>query len=96
MSDPRIDPVESPYLVPFDGRFRVRDAPTRPPKGEGGKKRKKANRKALEETISVLATRQRALYAHDSHAVLLVFQAMDAAGKDGTIRAVMSGVDPAG
>ena len=39
---------------------------------------------------------QRILYAHDHHAILLVFQAMDAAGKDGTIRAVMSGVNPAG
>jgi PPK2 family polyphosphate:nucleotide phosphotransferase len=36
------------------------------------------------------------LYAHDRYALLLVFQAMDAAGKDGTIRAVLSGVNPAG
>jgi PPK2 family polyphosphate:nucleotide phosphotransferase len=36
------------------------------------------------------------LYAHDRHAVLLIFQAMDAAGKDSTIRAVFSGVNPAG
>jgi PPK2 family polyphosphate:nucleotide phosphotransferase len=39
---------------------------------------------------------QRILYAHDHRALLLVFQAMDAAGKDGTIRAVMTGVNPAG
>ncbi len=39
---------------------------------------------------------QRRLYASDQYSVLLVFQAMDAAGKDSTIRAVMSGVDPAG
>jgi PPK2 family polyphosphate:nucleotide phosphotransferase len=39
---------------------------------------------------------QRVLYADDRHAVLLVFQAMDAAGKDSTIRAVMSGINPAG
>ena len=39
---------------------------------------------------------QRRLYASDKYSVLLVFQAMDAAGKDSTIRAVMSGVDPAG
>ena len=36
------------------------------------------------------------LYAHDRYAILLIFQAMDAAGKDGTIRAVMSGINPAG
>jgi PPK2 family polyphosphate:nucleotide phosphotransferase len=39
---------------------------------------------------------QRQLYADDRFAILLVFQAMDAAGKDGTIRAVLSGVNPAG
>ncbi|MBX3272680.1 MAG: polyphosphate kinase 2 family protein [Sandaracinaceae bacterium] len=96
MGDPRQYVVESPYLVPFDGTFRVADAPTAPPKGEGGKKRKKENREALERTVAAISERQRPLHAHDSHAILLVFQAMDAAGKDGTIRAVMSGVDPAG
>jgi PPK2 family polyphosphate:nucleotide phosphotransferase len=39
---------------------------------------------------------QARLYANDHHAVLIVFQAMDAAGKDGTIRAVMTGINPAG
>ena len=39
---------------------------------------------------------QRVLYADNRYAVLLIFQAMDAAGKDGTIRAVMAGVDPTG
>jgi PPK2 family polyphosphate:nucleotide phosphotransferase len=39
---------------------------------------------------------QRILYAHDRYALLLIFQAVDAAGKDSTIRAVMSGVNPAG
>jgi len=91
-----IDPVDSPYLVPFDGSFRVADAPTEPPDGEGGKKRKKKNKKALEAIVDEVRDLQRAMFANDSHAVLLVFQAMDAAGKDGTIRAVMSGVNPAG
>jgi PPK2 family polyphosphate:nucleotide phosphotransferase len=36
------------------------------------------------------------LYAHDRYAILLIFQAMDAAGKDSTIRSVMSGINPAG
>ena len=39
---------------------------------------------------------QKMLYAHDKYAVLCVFQAMDAAGKDGTIRAVTTGINPAG
>ncbi len=85
--------VPSPYLVPFDGSFRVPDAATEPPEGAPGKKRCK---KQLEDRIEELHDLQRILYAHDHHAVLLVFQAMDAAGKDGTVRAVMSGVNPAG
>jgi PPK2 family polyphosphate:nucleotide phosphotransferase len=43
-----------------------------------------------------LADLQDRLYAHDSWGVLLIFQAMDAAGKDGTIKMVMSGVNPQG
>lgn len=50
----------------------------------------------LEEGIATLATLQDILYAHNIYAVLCVFQAMDAAGKDGTIKHVMSGVNPQG
>lgn len=50
----------------------------------------------LEETRKQLDAAQELLYASDTHSVLLVFQAMDAAGKDGTIRHVMSGVNPQG
>jgi PPK2 family polyphosphate:nucleotide phosphotransferase len=82
-----------PYLVPFDGSFRVAEAPTTPPGDAPGKKTLK---KRLEDSVDQLDDLQRQLYATDRHALLLVFQAMDAAGKDGTIRAVMSGVDPAG
>lgn len=96
MTDRFMGPVESPYLVPFDNSFRVADAPTAPPAGLGGKKQKKANKKALATSIDAIRELQRAMYANDAHSVLLVFQAMDAAGKDGTIRAVMSGVNPAG
>jgi PPK2 family polyphosphate:nucleotide phosphotransferase len=86
-------PADSPYLVPFDGSFRVADAPTTPPADTGGKKAQRKILKGLQDELKEL---QRMLYAHDHHAVLLVFQAMDAAGKDGTVRAVMSGVNPAG
>jgi len=46
--------------------------------------------------IEVLAELQNMLYAQDSWSVLLIFQAMDAAGKDGAIKHVMSGVNPQG
>ncbi len=50
----------------------------------------------LEDSRKQLAEAQELLYASDTHSVLLIFQAMDAAGKDGTIRHVMSGVNPQG
>jgi polyphosphate kinase 2 (PPK2 family) len=89
----RFSCVESPYLVPFDGKFRVKKAETIPPK----KARDDAENEAkLAASIEKLQKRQARLMANDQRAVLVVFQAMDAAGKDGTIRAVMSGVNPAG
>jgi PPK2 family polyphosphate:nucleotide phosphotransferase len=50
----------------------------------------------LAESRKQLDAAQELLYASDTHSVLLIFQAMDAAGKDGTIRHVMSGVNPQG
>jgi PPK2 family polyphosphate:nucleotide phosphotransferase len=50
----------------------------------------------LEDGIKQLAKQQDRLYAQDTYSLLMVFQAMDAAGKDGTIRHVMSGVNPQG
>ena len=50
----------------------------------------------LAEGVRRLAKQQNVLYAQDTHSLLLIFQAMDAAGKDGTIRHVMSGVNPQG
>jgi PPK2 family polyphosphate:nucleotide phosphotransferase len=85
--------VPSPYLVPFDGSFRHRDAPTAPPKDAPDHKESK---KRLEKRVADLDELQCRLYAENRWAALLVFQAMDAAGKDGTIRAVLSGVNPAG
>lgn len=86
--------LDSPFLVPTDGRFHLKKhAHTKPPK--------KSPTEAqcielLRADVERIASLQRKLYAADTWAVLLVFQAMDAAGKDGTIRAVMSGVDPSG
>ena len=94
MSDRILAPAPSPYLVPFDGSFRVNDAPTQPPNDQRGKK--STHKDELEKHIKRMRKLQRAMYACDSRSLLLVFQAMDAAGKDGTIRAVMSGINPAG
>lgn len=85
--------IKSPYLVPSGGQFKRSKAATKPPKDALSDKKLE---KRLAKTVEQLADLQRIFYAHDKHALLLIFQAMDAAGKDGTIRAVMSGVDPAG
>jgi len=82
-----------PYRVPFDGSFRVDDFDHDPPKNAPGEEECEAE---LADTLVELAELQRRFYATDRHALLLVFQAMDAAGKDGTIRAVLRGIDPAG
>jgi len=59
-------------------------------------KSKKAYGKVLQHQVEQLSDQQRLLYASNRHALLLVFQAMDTAGKDGAIRHVMSGVNPQG
>ena len=59
-------------------------------------KSRKHYHKLLDEHVEELSALQRLLYASNRYAVLLIFQAMDAAGKDGAIRHVMSGVNPQG
>ena len=83
--------AHSLHRVPYDDSFRIAAAATAPPQDDkdGFKRRLKKAQKSLDEM-------QRVLMARDRHSVLLVFQAMDAAGKDSTIRAVMQGVNPAG
>jgi len=80
---------ESPYLVPFDGHFKIDDAPT---KGE----KTWQNKVRLNVATEKLDDLQKALYAENRYAMLLIFQGMDAAGKDSTIRAVMRSINPAG
>ena len=82
---------KSAYLVPFDGSFKVAEASTAPQ--TDGKPHKGKHRRQRTEDLNKL---QRVLAAGDKHSILLVFQAMDAAGKDSTIRSVMQGVDPSG
>jgi polyphosphate kinase 2 (PPK2 family) len=57
---------------------------------------KEQYQKFLEEHVIQLSSQQQLLYASNRYAVLLIFQGMDAAGKDGAIRHVMSGVNPQG
>ncbi len=81
--------------------FRVREGadvdlkkwPTRVQPVYGSKEQYK---KLLEQHVAQLSTKQQLLYASNRYAVLLIFQAMDAAGKDGAISHVMSGVNPQG
>jgi PPK2 family polyphosphate:nucleotide phosphotransferase len=83
---------KNPFLVPFDDSFCLSEAPTSIQDSPD----RKTCKKRLAKMVDRLDDLQRRLYAADKHSVLLVFQAMDAAGKDSTIRAVMSGVNPAG
>ncbi|MCK6615878.1 MAG: polyphosphate kinase 2 family protein [Ignavibacteriaceae bacterium] len=62
----------------------------------GRVKSKEQAEKILEANIKEMAELQDKMYAHDKWAVLLIFQAMDAAGKDGAIKHVMSGLNPQG
>lgn len=82
---------QSEYLVPYDGSFTVAGASTVPL--TDGSLHKGKHRRAVTDELKKL---QRILAAGDRHSVLLVFQAMDAAGKDSTIRAVLQGIDPSG
>jgi PPK2 family polyphosphate:nucleotide phosphotransferase len=84
-----------PFRVTNGSAFRLKDidpADTLDLKSED----KPRAQEALALGIQALAEMQEMLYAHDCWAVLLIFQAMDAAGKDTAIKHVMSGVNPAG
>lgn len=81
-----------PLLVPFDGTFVARKAATSPDKD----KEERHWRKLLEDEVKALGDAQYRLFADGRYAVLLVFQALDAAGKDSTIRHVFTGVNPSG
>ena len=85
--------VPNPYMVPFQGGLSISDLPTEPPADQSDKA---ANKTALKSLVKELEELQRVLYADDRYSLLLVFQAMDAAGKDSTIRNVLTGVNPAG
>jgi PPK2 family polyphosphate:nucleotide phosphotransferase len=64
--------------------------------GSGNKKDKQVAEEDLRSFVGELSDAQRLFWANGTHALLIILQAMDAAGKDGTIRHVMSGVNPQG
>jgi PPK2 family polyphosphate:nucleotide phosphotransferase len=86
--------VIKPFRV-TDDRFRLKDVDPGDTL-EYTSEDKPRSKEALAMGISLLAELQDMLYAQDRWAVLLIFQAMDAAGKDGAIKHVMSGVNPQG
>jgi len=66
------------------------------PDDTGKLKQKQEAKELLEQNIERMAELQNILYAEGKHALLIVLQALDAGGKDGTIRSIMSGVNPQG
>ncbi len=83
------------------GEFRVREGETVrlrkwPTRVQPFYKSKKDYQKILADHVEKLSDRQGALYADNRYALLVIFQAMDAAGKDGAIKHVMSGINPQG
>ncbi|HET8783902.1 MAG TPA: polyphosphate kinase 2 family protein [Pyrinomonadaceae bacterium] len=84
-----------PFRIANGKKFRLKQIDPGESLGFGAGDKGKAQ-EALERGVQLLAKLQDELYANDRWAVLLIFQAMDAAGKDGAIKHVMSGVNPQG
>ena len=89
----RIESFVKPFRVTDGKKFKLKQID---PDDTGGLKSKEEAAKLLATGVQRLAELQDKLYAQDRWSLLLVFQAMDAAGKDGTIKHVMSGVNPPG
>jgi PPK2 family polyphosphate:nucleotide phosphotransferase len=94
MSKSRIEKLIEPYVIRDGRRFKLKDID---PGDTGGVKAdKESGEKVLHEGVTRLCDLQEKLYAQDRWGVLLIFQALDAAGKDGAIKHVMSGINPQG
>ena len=81
------------YRITKGKKFRLKDVD---PADTGKLELQAKAKELLQHSVQLLSEFQEKLYAQDRWALLLVFQAMDAAGKDGTIKHVMSGVNPQG
>jgi PPK2 family polyphosphate:nucleotide phosphotransferase len=85
----------APYRVTDGKKFRLKDVKPHDT-GDLTSEAKPQAKEALALGVETLAQLQERLYAQDRWAILLIFQAMDAAGKDGTIKHAMSGINPQG
>jgi PPK2 family polyphosphate:nucleotide phosphotransferase len=93
MNNRQFRALAKPYIVRDGRRFRLKNFD---PQGPGPHEARHNARKFLEKSAEALSDLQERLYAQDRWGVLLIFQAMDAAGKDSAIKHVMSGVNPQG
>lgn len=89
----KIDKLHKAYRVDNGKQFRLKHFN---PADTGHWRSKEHAESTLQDVVARIADRQDKLYAQDQWAVLLMFQAMDAAGKDGAIKHVMTGVNPQG
>ena len=85
--------LAEPYRIAEGERFRLKDFD---PADTGKLHSKDAATEMLDDGVKLLSRMQEKLYAQDRWSLLIVMQAMDAAGKDGAIKHVMSGVNPQG
>ena len=83
----------SPFLVPPGKKIKLSEFD---PGFHGGFKDKDAAQERLQKDIARMSALQDVFYASDSHSLLIIFQALDSAGKDGAIKHVMSGLNPQG
>jgi PPK2 family polyphosphate:nucleotide phosphotransferase len=91
----RAGKFSKPYCITDGGKFRLKHIDPND-MGDLEAEDKPRSKEVLEQGVELLAELQDKLYAQDRWAVLLIFQAMDAAGKDGAIKHVMSGINPQG
>ena len=91
----RASKLSKPFKVSNGKKFRLKDIDPGDTLNFKSEDKPKAQ-EALKNGIEILADLQDKLYAQDRWAILLIFQAMDAAGKDGAIKHVMSGINPQG
>ena len=91
----RAKKLSKKYRVTSDKKFKLKDYPTSV-NLDLGKNEKTESEKILQLGVQELTEMQDKLYAQDKWSLLVIFQAMDAAGKDGAIKHVMSGINPQG
>jgi PPK2 family polyphosphate:nucleotide phosphotransferase len=93
MNNRQFRALAKPYVVTDGRRFRLKNFAR---KGPGKSEMQHDAKKFLKKSIEAIKDLQEKLYAQDRWGALLIFQAMDAAGKDSAIKHVMSGIDPKG